>query len=110
MGINIYDNSTYKSATVDMRGFGDTASRNILILVNDRKVNPVDMSGADLLQVSLDSVERIEIIRGAGSVLYGDNAVGGVINVITKEGEGDLSGQVYSMSPYRSAESRRADW
>ncbi|HNV24398.1 MAG TPA: TonB-dependent receptor, partial [Candidatus Omnitrophota bacterium] len=42
----------------------------------------------------LDAVERIEIIRGAGSVLYGDNAVGGVVNIITKEGKGDLSGKL----------------
>jgi len=90
MGVNVYDSGSDKSATVDIRGFGDTASRNVLILVNDRKVNSIDISGTDLLQIPLGSVDRIEIIRGSNSVLYGDNAVGGVINIITKEGKGDL--------------------
>ncbi len=94
LGVNIYDNGTVKTATIDIRGFGDTANRNVLVLVNDRKVNPVDISGPDLLQIPLDSVERIEIVRGFGSVLYGDNAVGGVVNIITKEGKGKLSGKI----------------
>ena len=50
-----------------------------------------DISGPpDLVQMPLGAVERIEIIRGAGSVLYGDNAVGGVVNIITKRGRGDF--------------------
>jgi iron complex outermembrane receptor protein len=94
LGVNIYNSSTTKSSTVDIRGFGDTAGRNVLVLVNDRKVNPVDISGPDLVQLPLGAVEKIEVIRGAGSVLYGDNAVGGVVNIITKHGQGDLQGKV----------------
>jgi len=93
MGVTVYDSGTAKTATVDIRGFGDTANRNVLILVNDRKVNSIDISGPDLLQIPLGAVDQIEIIRGGGSVLYGDNAVGGVVNMITKEGEGPLSGK-----------------
>ncbi len=104
LGVNIYDNGTVKTATIDIRGFGDTANRNILMLVNDRKVNPVDVSGPDLLQIPLDSVERIEIVRGFGTVLYGDNAVGGVVNIITKEGKGKLSGKI--SGTYGSYDSR----
>ncbi len=98
-GVNVYDNSTNKTAIIDIRGFGDTASRNVLVLINGRKVNAIDISGPDLGQIALGAVERIEIIRGAGSVLYGDNAVGGVVNIITKKGHGDLQakvGTVYS--------------
>ncbi|MCA9408177.1 MAG: TonB-dependent receptor plug domain-containing protein, partial [Candidatus Omnitrophica bacterium] len=93
-GVFVYDNNTLKSTTVDIRGFGDTATRNVLVLVNDRRVNLVSLSGPDLVQVPLEAVERIEIIRGAGSVLYGDNAVGGVINIITKKGAGDIKGKI----------------
>ncbi len=96
-GISVYDTGTIQTAVVDIRGFGDTAARNVLVLVNDRKVNSIDMTGPDFLQIPLEIVKRIEIIRGAGSVLYGDNAVGGVVNIITKEGEGDLSGQVQAL-------------
>ncbi len=91
LGVNVTDNNTPKSSVVDIRGFGDTAGRNVLVLVNDRKINNADISGPDLIQIPIESVERIEIIRGAGSVLYGDNAVGGVINIITKKGKGKLS-------------------
>ena len=78
---------TGKTASVDIRGFGETAPLNTLVLVNGRRVNEIDLSGVDWTQIPLDQVERIEIVRGAGSVLYGDNAVGGVINIITKRPE-----------------------
>jgi len=93
-GIMLFDTGSAKTAVVDLRGFGDTASRNVLVLVNNRKVNAMDISGPDLLQIPLGSVERIEVVRGAGSVLYGDNAVAGVINIITKKGKGKMSGRL----------------
>ena len=74
-----------KSTSVDVRGFGETGPLNTLVLVDGRRVNEIDLSGVDWSQIPLDRVERIEIVRGAGSVLYGDNAVGGVINIITKK-------------------------
>lgn len=73
-----------KSAQVDLRGFGETAPYNNLVLVDGRRVNEIDLSGVDWTQIPLDEIERIEIVRGTGTVLYGDNAVGGVINLITK--------------------------
>ena len=107
LGVSVYDNSTAKSSVIDIRGFGDTASRNVLVLVNDRKINNVDISGPDLVQIPLEAVERIEVIRGAGSVLYGDNAVGGVVNIITKKGKGDLKGRAGVQ--YGSYAARSAD-
>lgn len=88
-GIHVYNLSTAKSSVADIRGFGDAAVSNVLVLVNDRRLNSVDLSGPDLIQIPVEAIERIEILRGAGSVLYGDNAVGGVINIITREGRGD---------------------
>jgi iron complex outermembrane receptor protein len=71
--------------TIDMRGFGATATSNTLILVNGRRLNDVDMSAVDLSAIPRDSIERIEVIHGnAGAVLYGDGAVGGVVNIVTK--------------------------
>jgi iron complex outermembrane recepter protein len=74
-------------ATVDIRGFGEQAALNVLILVNGRRVNEIDLSGVSWTQIPLDQIERIEVLKGGfGSVLYGDNAVSGVINIITKRG------------------------
>lgn len=72
-----------RDATVDIRGFGATATSNTLILVDGLRVNPVDLGTIIWSSIPLESVERIEIIRGSGSVLYGDGATGGVINIIT---------------------------
>ena len=83
-----------KTASVDIRGFGETAPLNTLVLVDGRRVNEIDLSGVDWTQIPLDQIERIEIVRGAGSVLYGDNAVGGVINIITKKPEKPFSARV----------------
>lgn len=76
-----------RNFTVDLRGFGETGTLNTLVLVDGRRVNEADLSGTDWTQIPLDRVKRIEIIRGArAAILYGDNATGGVINIITKEG------------------------
>jgi iron complex outermembrane receptor protein len=82
---------TGKTATVDIRGLGETGPLNTLVLVDGRRVNEIDLSGVDWTQIPLDQVERIEIVRGPGSVLYGDNAAGGVINIITKRPEKSFS-------------------
>lgn len=76
-----------RNYTVDLRGFGETASMNTLVLIDGRRINQVDLSGVDWTLIPKDRVERIEIVRGGrGSVLYGDNATAGVINIITRKG------------------------
>ncbi|MBT8118938.1 MAG: TonB-dependent receptor [Gammaproteobacteria bacterium] len=71
-------------ATVDMRGFGDSASSNTLVLIDGRRLNNPDIASPDLNAIALDDVERIEVVQGSAGVLFGDQAVGGVINVITR--------------------------
>lgn len=83
-----YSAGNGKLANVDIRGFGEAGLANTLVLVDGRRVTQMDLSGTDWVQIPLDEVERIEIIRGAGSIFYGDNASGGVVNIITKQGEG----------------------
>jgi len=77
-----------KAVQVDIRGFGETAVSNVLVLVDGRRTNQIDITGTDWAQIPVDAIERIEIIEGPQSVLYGDNATGGVINIITKSGQG----------------------
>jgi len=74
-------------ATVDIRGFGEQAGLNVLVLVNGRRVNEIDLSGVSWRQIPVEQIEKIEILKGGfGAVLYGDNAVSGVVNIITKRG------------------------
>jgi len=73
-----------KRAAISLRGFGENAINNTLVLVDGRRLNQPALAGPDLNSVPLSNIERIEIIRGAGTVLYGDQAVGGVINIITR--------------------------
>lgn len=87
-GIHVSDISGNKrNYSVDLRGFGESTSQNILLLVDGRRVNLDDLSGADWNLIPIERIDRIEIIRGSrGTILYGDNATAGVINIITKEG------------------------
>jgi iron complex outermembrane receptor protein len=77
-----------KTANIDIRGYGEAAPQNVLVLVNGRRVNSPDLSGADLSQIPVDAIERIEVYRGPASVLFGDNAAAGAVNIILKAGEG----------------------
>ena len=105
---------TGKTATVDIRGLGETGPLNTLVLVDGRRVNEIDLSGADWTQIPLDQIERIEIVRGSGSVPYGDNAVGGVINIITKRPEkpfsANVEGVIGSYSYNKEAASVSGKW
>lgn len=73
-------------AKVDMGGFGSNSGQNTLVLLNGRRLNDVDLQGANLAAIPLDSIAQVEIVHGSGTVLYGDNAVSGVINIVTKNG------------------------
>lgn len=74
---------------LDMRGFGiENGHQNIVITINGRRLNNVDMAPQLLSNIPLSSIERIEIIKGSGAVAYGDGAMAGVINIITKETSG----------------------
>tara|TARA_R110000868_G_scaffold39196_5_gene136645 strand:- start:10752 stop:12671 length:1920 start_codon:yes stop_codon:yes gene_type:complete len=79
-------------AALSLRGFGENAANNTLVLVDGRRLNQPSQAAPDFNSVPLANIERIEIIRGAGTVLYGDQAVGGVINIITRT---PLSNEAY---------------
>lgn len=70
-------------ATIDLRGFGDTAGSNTLVLIDGQRLNPADLGGIPWGAVPLSGISRIEVLRGSGSILFGDRASGGVINIIT---------------------------
>ena len=71
---------------LDLRGFGSNSSQNMVILVDGVRLNENELAGPILSSIPVDTVERIEITRGGSSVLYGEGATGGVINIITRRG------------------------
>ena len=73
---------------LDLRGFGITASSNQIVIVDGLRVNEGDESGARLAGIAIDTVERIEVLRGSGTVLYGEGGTGGVIVITTRAGRG----------------------
>jgi iron complex outermembrane receptor protein len=73
-----------RGVVVSMRGFGENAPNNTLVLVDGRRLNNPTLAGPDLNSVALKDIERIEILQGGAGVMFGDQAVGGVINVITR--------------------------
>lgn len=86
------DTTGGRDQTLDLRGFGETASSNVVYLVDGVRQNEGDSAGAALSWVPIDSIERIEIVRGSGSVLYGEGATAGVIHIITNRGLSDPGG------------------
>jgi vitamin B12 transporter len=63
-------------------------SDQILVLLDGVEVNSTTLGSFDFAHLTTENVERIEVLRGAGGTLYGSQAIGGVINIITKKGDG----------------------
>lgn len=70
-----------------IRGGGDN-SKQVLVMIDGCPVNEIYRGDTDLSKIPVDNIERIEVIRGPASALYGPNALGGVVNIITKKAEG----------------------
>ncbi|MGF6274698.1 iron complex outermembrane receptor protein [Massilia sp. UYP11] len=73
---------------LDLRGFGTNSAQNTVVLVDGVRLNENELAHTVLSTIPVDTVERIEITRGGSSVLYGDGATGGVINIVTRRGAG----------------------
>ncbi|ALK96296.1 outer membrane hemin/siderophore receptor protein [Massilia sp. WF1] len=70
---------------LDLRGFGTNGAQNMVVMVDGVRLNENELSGPLLSTIPIDTVERIEIIRGGSSVLYGEGATGGVIQIVTRK-------------------------
>lgn len=77
---------------IDMGGFGETSDRHVAIVVNGRKINSIDQSNVNFLSIPIENIVKIELFHGGNSVLYGGDAMGGVINIITKDGREGVHG------------------
>lgn len=73
---------------LDLRGFGTTADNNQVVILDGIRLSEADLGGTRLAGIPIDAIERIEVLRGSGAVLYGEGATGGVIVITTKAGIG----------------------
>lgn len=83
--LDLYGGGDY---ALDLRGFGTTSDNNQVVILDGIRINEGDLGGTRLAGIPINSVERIEVLRGSGTVLYGEGATGGVIIVTTKAGHG----------------------
>ena len=83
-GIQVRDSSGSPNQQVDMRGFGIFGDQNTLVLLDGQRISENEQASVNWTAIPLSSIERIEIMRGSGAVLYGGGATGGTINVITQ--------------------------
>ncbi|WP_188397680.1 TonB-dependent siderophore receptor [Sporomusa sp. GT1] len=68
---------------IGMRGFGK--QKQVLVMIDGQPINDGYNTGVNLANIPTDNIERIEVIKGSASALYGSNAMGGVINIITQD-------------------------
>ncbi|MBK1881468.1 TonB-dependent receptor [Luteolibacter pohnpeiensis] len=81
---------------IHLRGFGENSASRVLVLVNGRPLNRADMAASSLLEIPISQLDRVEILRGAQTAKFGDNAVGGVINLVTKRAGAEAAGYLES--------------
>ncbi|MGA2955855.1 MAG: TonB-dependent receptor [Thermodesulfobacteriota bacterium] len=95
-GVQINQNGPIGSiSSAQIRG---SEAQQVLIMIDGRRINDAQNGEFDLsnLPLTKDEIERIEVLRGGASALYGSDAMGGVINIITKSPSKDPSARVSS--------------
>tara|TARA_B100001057_G_scaffold499502_1_gene610419 strand:+ start:2510 stop:4492 length:1983 start_codon:yes stop_codon:yes gene_type:complete len=85
--LNILPSYGNKSAPlIDIRGYGiESGYQNVVVTVDGERINNIDMSTQIIGSIPLSSIDNIEIIKGSGSIRYGDSAMAGVINITTSD-------------------------
>jgi len=91
--------------SVEGRGFnnGGGNGSSTLVLVDGRRMNRAATDTTDWSFIPLDNIERIEITRGPSSAIWGDNAIGGVIQIITRHGQRETDGVTASLRGKRGS-------
>jgi len=92
-GIRVLSSSVPERVWIQMRGLGGDGFGRALVLLDGIRLNGMESRGYGWSMVPLQRIERIEIIRGAGSAEYGNGAVAGIINIVTRDAgeEAELS-------------------
>ncbi|MBU1078108.1 MAG: TonB-dependent receptor [Spirochaetes bacterium] len=88
------------TSLISIRG---SSSEQVLVLINGKRLNAAQGGGVDFSTINPENIERIEVTRGGASAIHGENAFGGVINIITKKGDKETKTTVsYSCGSYQT--------
>lgn len=93
---NIHFRSTSGNSAlseVSIGGFGEGSGQRVLIILDGHRLNTADMGQINWLSIPISLLESVEVIKGGQSALYGNNAVGGVIKITTRQTTEELTGQ-----------------
>ncbi|AJR06922.1 TonB-dependent receptor [Photobacterium gaetbulicola] len=90
-GVQVVSGGYGQNTEVYVRG---TTSRHLLVMINGVRIGSATLGSADFSQIPLTGIERIEFIRGSRAALYGSDAVGGVLNIITAYQPGETLAEV----------------
>jgi iron complex outermembrane receptor protein len=99
------------NTALDLRGFGSTADSNQVVMLDGVRLSEADQASPRLDGIPIDQVERIEVLRGSGAVLYGEGATGGVIVITTRAGRArsGVGGSVYAAAGSHDTQELSAD-
>lgn len=88
-GVDVRQSGSFgKTTSISIRGANPS---QVQVLVDGVRVKSPTIGQAELVDISPDLIERIEVVRGPQSTLYGADAIGGVVNIITKKGQGKVA-------------------
>lgn len=73
-----------------------SSADQVLVLIDNRPVGGISLGGVDLSLIPVENIERIEVVSGPGSSIYGANALGGVVNIITKRAKSKMPSTEYT--------------
>jgi len=91
--------------SIDLRGYGITSDNNVVVLLDGVRLSEIEQAAARTSMIPVESIDHIEITRGGSSVLYGEGATSGVINIVSKNHPGNsavLSGGLGSFAAKES--------
>ncbi|GAL07850.1 outer membrane vitamin B12 receptor BtuB [Photobacterium aphoticum] len=90
-GVQVVSGGYGQNTEVYVRG---TSSKHLLVMINGVRIGSATLGSADFSQIPLTGIERIEFIRGSRAALYGSDAIGGVLNIITAYQPGEQQAQI----------------
>ena len=90
-GVQVISGGLGQDSVVFVRG---ASSKHLLVMINGVRIGSATLGSADFSKIPLTGIDRIELIRGSRAALYGSDAIGGVLNIITEYNAGEQQAQI----------------